>query len=78
MIKIIIKFKGLFLLLLGDLSFILRTLETLIRLSTAYAKLRLSKHVTLQDAVFAERLLNFALFNEKIIFDNEMEEVEVV
>lgn len=52
--------------LLGSIIKILyifnRTLETLIRLSTAHAKLRLSKNVTISDACFAEKLLKFALF----------------
>jgi len=43
-----------------------RTLETLIRLSTAHAKLRLSKTVTLKDAEVAEEMLKFALFKEVI------------
>lgn len=41
-----------------------RTLETLIRLSTAHAKLRLSKTVNISDAKVAEELLKFALFKE--------------
>lgn len=41
-----------------------RTLETLIRLSTAHAKVRLSKVVEHQDAVVAEEMLRYALFKE--------------
>ncbi|KAG7191968.1 MCM DNA helicase complex subunit [Scheffersomyces spartinae] len=41
-----------------------RTLETLIRLATAHAKVRLSKSVELQDAKVAEEMLRFALFKE--------------
>lgn len=43
-----------------------RTLETLIRLATAHAKLRLSATVSVQDAEQAERILRFALFKEVI------------
>ena len=39
-----------------------RTLETLIRLSTAHAKLRLSKIVTVEDMQIALKLLNFSIF----------------
>jgi DNA replication licensing factor MCM3 len=39
-----------------------RTLETLIRLSTAHAKSRLSSRVEEDDAVAAEEILKFALF----------------
>ncbi|KAJ2801177.1 MCM DNA helicase complex subunit, partial [Coemansia guatemalensis] len=42
-----------------------RTLETLIRLATAHAKLRLSPSVEAQDADVAKTLLRFALFKEK-------------
>ncbi|KAJ2077640.1 MCM DNA helicase complex subunit [Coemansia sp. RSA 988] len=42
-----------------------RTLETLIRLATAHAKLRLSPSVEAQDAEVAKTLLRFALFKEK-------------
>ncbi|KAF2401828.1 DNA replication licensing factor MCM3 [Trichodelitschia bisporula] len=41
-----------------------RTLETLIRLSTAHAKARLSNRVEQKDARVAEQILRFALFKE--------------
>lgn len=44
-----------------------RTLETLIRLSTAHAKARLSSRVEESDAIAAERILKFALFRELAI-----------
>jgi DNA replication licensing factor MCM3 len=43
-----------------------RTLETLIRLSTAHAKSRLSNRVEERDALAAEAILRFALFKEVI------------
>lgn len=43
-----------------------RTLETLIRLSTAHAKARLSSRVEEQDAKEAEAILRFALFKEVV------------
>ena len=41
-----------------------RTLETLIRLSTAHAKARLSPKVQRRDATAAEEILRFALYKE--------------
>lgn len=41
-----------------------RTLETIIRLSTAHAKSRLSNRVEERDALAAEAILRFALFKE--------------
>ncbi|GAA98101.1 uncharacterized protein L969DRAFT_85973 [Mixia osmundae IAM 14324] len=43
-----------------------RTLETLIRLSTAHAKARLSTKVEEEDAYAAEEILRFALFKEVV------------
>ena len=48
-----------------------RTLETLIRISTAHAKARLSKKVDLQDANFAIELVQYAYF-KKVRFSVEM------
>ena len=43
-----------------------RTLETMIRLSTAHAKARLSNRVEERDALAAEAILRFALFKEVV------------
>ena len=55
-----------------------RTLETLIRLATAYAKLRLSKLVEISDIEVAASLLNNSIFQEnmKIIKEESDEEDE--
>lgn len=41
-----------------------RTLETIIRLSTAHAKIRLSATINVKDVKIAEELLRFSLFKE--------------
>jgi DNA replication licensing factor MCM3 len=43
-----------------------RSLETIIRLATAHAKARLSNRVEERDALAAEGILRFALFNEVV------------
>jgi DNA replication licensing factor MCM3 len=48
-----------------------RTLETLIRLSTAHAKARLSNRVETKDAEVAEQILRFALFKEVVEDDRK-------
>ena len=52
-----------------NLPITIRTLETIIRISTAHAKLRLKKQVEEFDCRVAVELLNYALFNEKIDMD---------
>lgn len=56
-----------------------RTLETVIRLATAHAKLRLSNKITIADCKVATGLLNYALFSkEDAIVPDELEEGNVV
>ncbi|GAV66455.1 ketoacyl-synt domain-containing protein/MCM domain-containing protein/Ketoacyl-synt_C domain-containing protein [Cephalotus follicularis] len=57
----------------GTLPITARTLETIIRLSTAHAKLKLSRKVTTSDVDAALKVLNFAIYHTEL---NEMEERE--
>ena len=50
----------------------IRSYETLIRLSTAHAKLRLSKKVEKRDCFVALNLLKYALFNELMDPEEEL------
>jgi DNA replication licensing factor MCM3 len=53
-----------------------RALETLIRLSTAHAKMRMSKHVTQGDAAVAVEVLKFAMENDVTIVKDTEEATE--
>ncbi|XVF23374.1 hypothetical protein REPUB_Repub13aG0032800 [Reevesia pubescens] len=57
----------------GMLPITARTLETIIRLSTAHAKLKLSKKVTKKDVEAALKILNFAIYHKEL---TEMDEHE--
>ncbi|XP_059440284.1 DNA replication licensing factor MCM3 isoform X1 [Corylus avellana] len=57
----------------GTLPITARTLETIIRLSTAHAKLKLSRKVSKSDVEAALKVLNFAIYHTEL---NEMEERE--
>ncbi|KAK9153284.1 hypothetical protein Sjap_000764 [Stephania japonica] len=57
----------------GTLPITARTLETIIRLSTAHAKLKLSKKVTKIDVEAALKALNFAIYHKEL---TDMEERE--
>ena len=55
----------------------IRSLESIIRLSTAYAKLRLSKEIDIQDAVQALKLFTKAFYSGyKEIDENFFKEYE--
>jgi len=56
------------------MSITIRTLETLIRVATAHAKMRLSKEVETIDCEVAYELLNYALFNERHRGDDDSED----
>ncbi len=51
----------------------IRTLESLIRLANAHAKLRLSNNVIKADCDAAIRLLTKSLFSSEEGFENEMD-----
>ncbi|XP_076897242.1 DNA replication licensing factor MCM3-like [Bidens hawaiensis] len=57
----------------GTLPITARTLETIIRLSTAHAKLKLSKQVLKSDVEAALKVLNFAIYHQEL---TDMEERE--
>ncbi|KAI4371803.1 hypothetical protein MLD38_010110 [Melastoma candidum] len=57
----------------GTLPITARTLETIIRLSTAHAKLKLSRKVTKPDVEAALKVLNFAIYHKEL---TDMEERE--
>ncbi|XP_041028866.1 DNA replication licensing factor MCM3 [Juglans microcarpa x Juglans regia] len=57
----------------GTLPMTARTLETIIRLSTAHAKLKLSRKVSKSDVEAALKVLNFAIYHKELA---EMEERE--
>ena len=48
-----------------------RTLETMIRLATAHAKLRIAKNVTTSDIDIAVKLIHLSIFNENMDDDDE-------
>ncbi|MED6192330.1 hypothetical protein PIB30_009139 [Stylosanthes scabra] len=58
----------------GTLPITARTLETIIRLSTAHAKLKLSRKVEKSDVDAALKVLNFAIYHKEL---TEMEEREL-
>ncbi|OMO66573.1 Mini-chromosome maintenance, DNA-dependent ATPase [Corchorus capsularis] len=57
----------------GTLPITARTLETIIRLSTAHAKMKLSRKVTKTDVDAALKILNFAIYHKEL---TEMEDRE--
>ncbi|RID60475.1 hypothetical protein BRARA_F03629 [Brassica rapa] len=60
----------------GTLPITARTLETIIRLATAHAKLKLSRKVTKTDAEAALKLMNFAIYHQELTEMDEREQEE--
>ncbi|KAL2930817.1 DNA replication licensing factor MCM3-like protein 1 [Bienertia sinuspersici] len=58
----------------GTLPITARTLETIIRLSTAHAKLKLSRTVLKSDVEAALKVLNFAIYHKELTDMDEREE----
>ncbi|KAK1325679.1 hypothetical protein QJS10_CPA01g01674 [Acorus calamus] len=61
----------------GTLPITARTLETIIRLSTAHAKLKLSNQVTKIDVEAALEVLNFAIYHKELTDMENREEREL-
>ncbi|MCB0369538.1 MAG: hypothetical protein KDD45_08840 [Bdellovibrionales bacterium] len=53
----------------------IRSFETLIRLSTAHAKLHTSKEIQIRDCVEAFRLMIFCLEGDSHAFDSELKDI---
>lgn len=58
----------------GTLPITARTLETIIRLSTAHAKLKLSRTVLKSDVEAALKVMNFAIYHKELTDMDEREE----
>ncbi|KAG0469228.1 hypothetical protein HPP92_018556 [Vanilla planifolia] len=60
----------------GTLPITARTLETMIRLSTAHAKLKLRNEVLMGDVEAALKVLNFAIYHKELTDMEEREQME--